>query len=145
MIRKKEIRGKTVRKLHRLARELETIYGVRVKWGSGFYEGKRYFYFEPIPVKRWHKDCFCSNGFAYSVKQALTNFYRDWYLVLYFEKHLPENHGKFVTVKADYRPGRYQYDPELITARGLHPRQFFRNPVNGRIYEHKAFFKAHSN
>ena len=138
----KGIRGKTVRKLYRLARELEEQNGIRVEWGSGFYEGKRYFYFEPIPKKSRHLGCFSGTGFAYTVRQALFNFYQDWYYVLYSEKYPPEKRGYFITVKTDYQPGRYQYDPELIAARGLHPRHLYRNPNDGRIYEVKAFFRA---
>lgn len=136
MNRKKGIKGKTVRKLYRLARELEAIYGIRIVWGSGFDNGKRYFYFEPVPKNRRYIGCFCTMGFAYTVRDALFNFYHDWTDVLYCEKFPPEQRGEFILVKTDYQPGRYQYDPLRVAARGLHPRHYYRNPDNGRIYEY---------
>ena len=134
----KGIKGKTVRKLYRLARELETLYMIRVEWGSGIYEGKRYFYFEPIPIHDRHRGCYCTTGFAFTVRQALFNFYQDWTDVLYCETFPPEKRGDYITVKADYQPGRYQFDPQLVVARGLHPRFFFRIPEGENIFEYKG-------
>lgn len=134
----KGIRGKTVKKLYRLARELESLYMIRVEWGSGFYGGKRFFYFEPIPKDSRNRGCYCTTGFAWSVRQALFNFYQDWTDVLYCEKFPPEQRGEYILVKADYQPGRYQFDLQLVVARGLHPRFFFRLPYSGDICEYKG-------
>lgn len=130
---RKKIRGKTVRKLYRLARELETLYGIRVEWGSGFYRGKRYFYFEPIPKNSRHRGCYCTTGFAWSVRQALFNFYQDLINILYCKQR-----GEYILVKADYQPARYPFDIQLVVAKGLHPRFFFRLPYSGDICEYKG-------
>ena len=106
----KGIKGKTVRKLYRLARELEEQNGIRVEWRSGIYEGKRYFYFEPVPINSRHMNLFCTTGFAWSVREAVRNFYWDLMDILYCEKFKPEERGDYITVKADYQPGRYQRD-----------------------------------
>ena len=106
----KGIKGKTVRKLYRLARELEEQNGIRVEWRSCIYEGKHYFLFEPMPIHDRHRGCYCTTGFAWSVRDALRNFYWDLIDILNNEKFKPEERGDYITVKADYQPGRYQPD-----------------------------------
>ena len=105
----KGIKGKTVRKLYRLARELEEQNGIRVEWRSFIYEGKHCFYFEPIPEDR-HLGfgCYCTAGFGNSVRDAVRNFYWDMAGILNNERFKPL--GRYDAVKADFQPGRYQRD-----------------------------------
>ena len=73
--RREKMSGKTVRKMYRLARELEAANGVKVIWKTEVFEGRRVFYFDLIPKKEIHRDLFGVSGYGFSVQGALRNFY----------------------------------------------------------------------
>ena len=112
MVKMKGIKGKTVRKLYRLARELEMQNGIRVEWRSFIYEGKHCFYFEPIQNDSRHLGlgCYCTAGFGNTVREAVRNFYWDMAGILQNERSKPEERGRYDAVKADFQPGRYKRD-----------------------------------
>lgn len=121
--KREKMSGKTVRKMYRLARELEAANGVKVIWKTDFFEGRKVFYFDLIPKKEIHWGMFGISGFGFSVQEALNNFYRDIGDLLWNEKlFTPEERKSYITVKDDYLPGRYPIVSSNV-AQGHHGKQ----------------------
>lgn len=123
--KREKMSGKTVRKMYRLARELEAANNVTVIWKTDFFEGRRVFYFDLIPKKEIHRDLFGVSGYGFSVQGALRNFYRDIGNLLMSEKlFTPEERKMYkCPVKDDYLPGRYPCDSSIYAAPGHHGKQ----------------------
>ena len=121
--KREKMSGKTVRKMYRLARELEAANGVKVIWKTEVFEGRRVFYFDLVPKKEIHRGMFGISGFGFSVQEALRNFYRDIGDLLWSEKRFAPERKPYITVKDDYLPGRYSIVSSIDTAPGHHGKQ----------------------
>ena len=110
MRKRKRIKGvtsKTIAKMERLARELEAANGLRIRWGSLIWEGRQCFWFEPIVKAGRPSWLFCGCGFAYSVREALANFYIDMGQLLRDDMVPKAERGKYILGLDDYMPARF--------------------------------------
>lgn len=101
--------GKTVKKLYRLARELEAANGVAVNWSMFPLGGKSYIYFEAMPKNR--KETHFPVTAGETVQKALEDFYDAFALVLRWGE------------KENYREARYSLSENTCDASGLHGKQ----------------------
>ncbi|OQA78273.1 MAG: hypothetical protein BWY31_04366 [Lentisphaerae bacterium ADurb.Bin242] len=100
---------KTVKKLYRLARELEAANGVAVNWSMFPLGGKIYIYFEAMPKNR--KETHFPVAAGETVQEALRNFYEAFGWVLRWGE------------KENYREARYSLSENAYAASGLHGKQ----------------------
>jgi len=122
--RKRGVTSKTIAKMTRLARELEAANGLRISWGSAFWDGRHHFWFEAVPKDKSHNWLFCECGSADSVREALENFYNDMASLLQADLRFPKaERGDYILGMDDYKPARYHFDVEVYAHPGLHGRR----------------------
>ena len=83
-MRKSRLTGRIIRKLHRLARELEIANGVQVRWGMFRLWGRQYFYFEPVRNNRPGNVYWDGSG-GPTIGEALADFYHCLYYTLRYD------------------------------------------------------------
>ena len=108
-MKKKNVTRKTVRKRHRLARELEAANEVQVRWGMFRLWGKQYFYFEPVRNNRPGNVYWDGCG-GHTIGEALADFYHCLYYVLRYDG------------RQYYRPARPGFNIRTAFS-GLHGRR----------------------
>lgn len=113
-MKQKRVTGKTVRKLHRLARELEAANGVQVRWGMFRLWGKQHFYFEPVRNNRPGNVYWAGCG-GVTIGEALADFYLHFYYALRYDG--PQY----------YRPARPNFNVRPALS-GLHGRRVVIEP-----------------
>ena len=120
-MKKHKLTGKTVRKLHRLCRELEAANGIRLRWVVGEYRGRPVFWFVPV-AKNDKEVLFFNNDYAFSVGEALENFYSDMAYLLNIEQIAPValRWRPYSFIRSDCKPSRYSWDQSVYQRPGRH-------------------------
>lgn len=114
--------SKTVCRMHRLARELEALNGVRVNSYSFIVEGRRAFLFAIRaldPKDDWQ---LIQCGYAFNIRDALANFYRDMGDLLYC-RDAARKERRWRNFLVDAAPARFTAGALRCWGPGIHGRQ----------------------
>lgn len=111
MKRKSRLTDRTIRKLHRLARELTALNHVRVRFDvvrDCLDSGRNRIFFEAVPAGKetaWWE--FSSTGGA-TIQEALADFYETWSFIKYWGE------------EAKFLPGRFPLAEIVFAFPGIH-------------------------